>query len=99
MNTAQKSVSVRGNLNDGPIRYTCYPINEFSENKWLIAIASVTFDSTETISTTCSLSCNFVTSRKRSTKGEIEVYEQPLNTFHMKTSAQASRGIFRFCKY
>ena len=72
--------------------------NEFSENKWLIAIASVTFDSTETISTTCSLSCNFVTSRKRSTKGEIEVYEQPLNTFHMKTNAQASRGIFRFCE-
>ena len=99
MNFAEKSVLVSGNLKDGPIRYICYPINEFSQARWLIAVNSVTFDSVESISKTCSISCNFVTGKKRSANGDIEVYQQPLNLFHMKTTATAPRGIFRFCNY
>ena len=98
MNFAEKSVIVTGNLKDGPLSYVCYPSNEFSQNRWLIAINSVTFDSTETLAKTCCVSCNFVTAKKRSANGEIEIYQEPLNIFHLKTSPNATRGIFRFCK-
>ena len=99
MNFAEKSVLVNGNLKDGPITYVCYPINEFSQTKWLIALNSVTFDSVENISKTSSITCNFVTGKKRSERGEVEIYQEPLNVFHIKTSQNASRGIFRFCNY
>ena len=99
MNFAEKSVLVSGNLKDGSIRYVCYPVNEFSQTRWLIAINSVTFDSTENIAKTCAISCNFVTGKKRSANGDIEIYQEPLNMFHLKTTATASRGIFRFCNY
>lgn len=99
MNYADKSINVNGNLNQGPVRYTCYPVNEFSQGKWLISINSVTFDSTQNYSNTCAITCNFVTSKKRSTNGDIQIYEEPLNIFHLKSSQTASRGIFRFCNY
>ena len=93
-----KSVSVNGNLKNGKLVYTCYPINEFSSGKWKLAIEAVDFDSSETISKTCMITSNFVLSRKRSPSGEVNVYQQPLNTFHLKSSATAPRGIFRFGK-
>ena len=99
MNFAEKSVIVNGNLKDGPLTYVCYPINEFSQAKWPIALNSVSFDSGETLSKTCSITCNFVTGKKRSNRGEVEFYQEPLNIFHIKTSATAPRGIFRFCNY
>ena len=99
MNYAEKSVLVTGNLQDGAITYVCYPINEFSQARWLIAVNSVTYDSVENISKTCAISCNFVTSKKRSGNGEIEIYQEPLNVFHLKSTPNASRGIFRFCNY
>lgn len=99
MNYAEKSVLVTGNVKDGAISYICYPINEFSEARWLVAINSVSFDSVENISKTCSISCNFVTTQKRSTNGQIEIQQEPLNVFHLKTTPTASRGIFRFCNY
>ena len=97
MNIAEKSVFVDGNIQNGQITYVCYPINEFSQGKWLIAVNSVTFDSTENISKTCAITCNFVTGQRRTPRGDIEVYEQPLNVFHIKTTPTAARGIFRFC--
>ena len=99
MNFAEKSVCVQGNLKNGAIIYSCYPINEFSQSKWLLAINSVTFDSAENISQTCSIGCNFITTKGRLQNGEIKIYEQPLNVFHLKTTASAKRGIFRFCNY
>ena len=99
MNFAEKSVTVTGNLQDGPLRYICYPTNEFSQRRWLVAINSVIFDSVEPISKTCSVSCNFVTGKKRSAKGEIEIFQEPLNIFHLKTAPNAPRGIFRFCNF
>ena len=99
MNYADKSVCVTGNLKDGPLEYRCYPVDEFNRGTWCVAINSVTFDSVEVISKTCVISCNFSTSQKRSKRGEILIYEQPLNSFHIKTSQAASRGIFRFCHY
>ena len=99
MNYAEKSVLVTGNLKDGAITYVFYPINEFSQARWLIAVNSVTYDSVENISKTCAISCNFVTSKKRSANGEIEIYQEPLNVFHLKSTPNASRGIFRFCNY
>ena len=98
MNFAEKSVAVTGNLQNGPLSYVCYPTNEFSQSRWLVAINSVVFDSVENISKTCSVSCNFVTGKKRSGNGEIEIYQEPLNIFHLKTSPTAPRGVFRFCK-
>ena len=94
----QKSITVMGNLKDGKLIYTCYPINEFSSAKWKLAIQGVVFDSTEAISKTCVITCNFVSNQKRSSSGEVSVYQQPLNAFHLKTSATAPRGIFRFGK-
>ena len=99
MNFSEKSVVIDGNLKEGPLIYTCYPNTEFSEVKWLLAINSVVFDSTTTVSSTCMITCNFVTSKKRNNRGDVIVYEQPLNLFHIKTSPTAPRGIFRFCNY
>ena len=94
---ADKSVCISGNFANGPISYTCYPTNEFSDKQWLLSVQSVSFNSANDLSATCVITCNFVTSQKRSTSGEVEFYEQPLNTFHLKTSRTSSRGIFRFC--
>ena len=99
MNIADRSVCVTGNLQNGPISYTCYPVNEFNNGKYLIAVNSVVFDSTENISLTSMITCNFVTNTERSARGEIEIYQEPLNIFHLKTCATLTRGIFRFCKY
>ena len=95
---ADKSVNVCGNFSKGPIVYTCYPSDEFCRSKWRICVASVTFNSTQPLSSTFSITCNFVTGQKRSAKGEVVFYEQPLNAFHLKTTPTASRGIFRFCE-
>jgi len=97
--SAQKSVCINGNPKSGPIRYICYPSNEFSQGKWELSVGGVVFDSSKTISQTLTISCNFITSKQRTTTGESNVYEQPLNTFHLKTNASAPRGIFRFCEY
>ena len=80
-----KSVSLSGNLKDGKILYTCYPNNEFSQQKWKLAIQAVVFDSSEVISKTCLITCNFVTNKKRSANGDVTIYQQPLNLFHLKT--------------
>ena len=93
-----KSVSVKGNLKNGKLVYTCYPTNEFSSGKWKLAIQSVVFDSAQTIASTCMITSNFSSSQKRSGTGEVTVYQEPLNTFHLKTSPAATRGIFRFGK-
>ena len=93
-----KSIIVKGNLRNGKLVYTCYPINEFGQGKWKLAIQSIVFDSTETISTTCLITSNFVTSKRRAPDGDINSYQQPLNTFHLKTTSTAIRGIFRFGK-
>ena len=92
-----KSVCLTGNLSEGTINYVCCP-NEFSEKKWLLSIASVSYNSSQIISTTSMITCNFVTSKKRDNKGEVLVYEQPLNIFHLKTTAQSPKNLFRFCK-
>jgi len=96
MNVAEKSVCVKGNLKNGSLTYVCYPANEFSGPKWLLAINSVVFDSNEVISATCKISCNFITNKTRRSNGDLVIEEQVLNTFHLKTSASATRGIFRF---
>lgn len=99
MNFAEKSICARGNLKNGPISYNCYPVNEFSQNKWLLSVNSVSFDSAENISQTCAIVCNFVTAKGRLQNGDIKIFQQPLNIFHLKTSQAAQRGIFRFCNY
>ena len=91
-----KSVCVKGNLKDGNLIYTCYPINEFAQGKWKLAIQAVIFDSSEAISKTCVISSNFITSQRRNARGEVQVYWEPLNVFHLKSSPTAPRGIFRF---
>jgi len=96
MNFAEKSIFVKGNTKNGKLSYVCYPINEFSNHKWLIAINAVIFDSSKTLSSTLKISCNFVTGQQRFHSGDIKNLEQPLNSFHIKTSTSASRGIFRF---
>ena len=95
---ADKSVDVSGNFSKGPVVYTCYPSDEFSQSKWRICVSSVTYNSTKVLSSTFFITCNFVTGKKRSAKGEVVFYEQPLNAFHLKTSSTAPRGIFRFCE-
>ena len=93
---AVKSVIVTGNLNERNLVYVCYPVNEFRSSKWKMCVSAVVFDSADTISETCVITSNFVTSSKRSSNGEVLVYRQPLNVFHLKTSPTATRGIFRF---
>ena len=96
---AEKSVCVTGNTSNGPIVYNCYPVDEFSQGKWLLSIGSVSFDSSISNSATCAVTCNFVTGKKRSASGDVKIYGKPLNVFHLKTSSTSPRGIFRFCKY
>lgn len=91
-----KSVCISGNLQNGKITYDCYPPGEFGNCQWKLAVHSVSFASTDPLSTSCVISCNFVTSTKRS-GGEVNVYEQPLNVFHLKTTTSSPRGVIRFC--
>ena len=93
----ERSVTINGNLSDGPITYSCYPPNEL-DKKWRIAIGSVIFDSKDSISATAVISCNFITHKERKPNGDIDICEQPMNIFHLKTNAQAPRGIYQFCK-
>lgn len=95
---ADKSVNISGNFLKGPIVYTCYPSDEFCQSKWRMAVSSVTYNSTQALSSTLSITCNFVTGKRRSPNGEVVFYEQPLNSFHLKSTATAPRGIFRFCE-
>ena len=93
---ADKSICLKGNVQNGPIIYRPYPVNEFTVGNWQIAVSSVSFDSTATLSTTCAVASNFSTSKKRNQKGEINVYQMPLAVFHLKTSSSTPRSVFRF---
>jgi len=93
---ADKSICLKGNLQNGPIIYRPYPVNEFTSGKWLISINSILFESAIELSTTCAVTCNFSTSQKRTKRGEITGYEMPLTVFHLKTTTSARRSIFRF---
>ena len=98
MNIAKKSISCDGNISQGPIIYVCYPSEEFSEGKWILAVNSVSFEAVANFSSTCAITCNFVTCRKRTHNGDIKIVEEPLNIFHLKTTTTLPRSISRFCK-
>jgi len=93
---AHKSVCLKGNLKNGPVIYRTYPVNEFSTGKWSLAVSSITYDSEIAFSTTCAITSNFSTSQKRTSKGEVKIYQMPLAVFHLKTTAATPRSIFRF---
>ena len=98
MNISRKAVFCSGNVSNGQITYECYPNNEFSQGKWILALNSVTFDTALSLSLTCMITCNFVTSKKRTHGGEVKIFEQPLNIFYLKTTSTSPRGVSRFCK-
>ena len=98
MNIAKKSISCDGNISNGPIIYVCYPSDEFSQGKWIVALNSVSYEATENFSLTCAVTCNFVTGRKQTHNGDIKIIEQPLNIFQLKTSTTLPRNTSRFCK-
>ena len=93
---ADKSICLKGNVQNGPIVYRPYPVNEFTAGKWLIAVSSVSFDSAVALSASCAVTSNFSTSQKRTQKGEVQVFQMPLAVFHLKTTATAPRSVFRF---
>jgi len=91
-----KSVLLQGNLaNDDFLLYR--PFNsEFKKPKCFIKVADISYSVLPPldISVLCSLSCNFVTSQKYSSKQELIVYEQPLQSLLLKTG----RNNIRFGK-
>lgn len=93
---ADKSICLKGNLQNGPLRYRPYPVNEFATGNWSLAVSSVSYESSIPLSTTCSITANFTTSQKRTSQGEVKVYEMPLAVFHLKTSSLTPKSIFRF---
>lgn len=93
---ADKSICLKGNLQNGPLRYRPYPVNEFVSGRWNIAVSSISFESSNVLSNTCAITTNFTTSQKRTNKGEVKVYEMPLAVFHLKTTSSAPRSVFRF---
>ena len=99
MNISRKAVFCSGNVSNGQITYECYPNNEFSQGKWILAVNSVTFDTPLPLSSTCMITCNFVTSKKRTAEGDVKIFEQPPNVFFLKTTTTSPRGVSRFCKY
>ena len=99
MNTVvKKSISCEGNISNGSITYVCYPNDEFGQGKWMLAVNSVSYEASDNYSSLCTITCNFVTSRKRTNDGDIKIVEQPLNMFHLKTSTTLPRNVSRFCK-
>ena len=98
MNLAKKSVCCEGNTSNGPIIYVCYPSDEFGQGKWSLAINSVSYEASDNFSSTCAITCNFVTCRKRTHDEDIKIVEQPLNIFQLKTTTTIPRNTSRFCK-
>ena len=80
---AHKTVIVTGNIKDGPLQYTCYPVDEFRKGKWHVAVSAVSFVSKSNINLSCTLTSNFVTNQKRGHNGDIKTYEEPIVTFLM----------------
>jgi hypothetical protein len=93
---ANKSICLKGNIQNGPLCYRPYPVNEFSTGCWSLAVSSISYDSSVVLSNTCAITSNFSASQKRTSKGEIKVYEMPLAVFHLKTTSTTPRSVFRF---
>ena len=81
-----KSIEIRGNVRD-KIRYRLCPSDEFSTGKWYIAVSSVTYEAiapTTNVNQICTLTTNFCINKRFSEQGQVEKYEEPLCSFHLK---------------
>jgi len=82
-----KTVSIKGNLNKQPLRYSLCPPEEFSFGVWGISILSVAYSANQmNVITCCEISSNFVVSERYNAQHGIETYEQPLLSFLLDTS-------------
>ena len=80
-----KSVIISGNLNDSVVYKLC-PITEFSEGVWTLTLLSIGYSyNVANFNSVCSLSCNLITSSKFNSNFEVELYEQPLGMFILKS--------------
>ena len=80
-----KSVVISGNLFDG-ISYKLCPITEFSDGVWNLSLFALGYNcNLRDIDYICSVSCNLITAQKYNLRNEVELYEQPLGIFVLKT--------------
>ena len=56
-------------------KYSLYPIDEFSKGNFYVAVSSISYETTEIVSTTCMITTNFVTGTIRTTNNDIKVVE------------------------
>ena len=85
-----KSVIISGNLNNSVVYKLC-PITEFSEGIWNLTLLSVGYScNVPNFNSVCSLSCNLITSSKFNSNFEVELYEQPLGMFLIKSGPPAT---------
>ena len=87
-----KSVIISGNL-QSKLTYKLCPITEFSEGVWNLSLVSLAyFCNLENIDYICSISCNLITSQKYNTNNQVELYDQPLGIFVLKTGSKTTKS-------
>lgn len=75
-----KCVSISGeSIRD--LRYRLCPNTEFSDGEWQIALSAVCIKAEEELNFFCSVNSNFSVDKRYSKDGEIQIYQQPLNTW------------------
>ena len=91
-----KSIMVQSNLLNSPqLKYKPMP-GEFRDLRWNIAVASVAFESNNTLSFPCFVTCNFVTEKQINDSSVLVDYEQPLCSFFFDTKQNSSKKLVRF---
>jgi hypothetical protein len=92
---AIKSVLIQGKIKEKLV-YKLYPSNEFSEGVWNLCLVSISYstDTNDNVKDIFSISCNVVKNQRFSESNEIEIYDQPLNSFLLDTSLKKNTIYF-----
>ena len=85
MSYVKKCVQIQANWMSEKLCYKLCPSTEFSSGRWQIAISSVCCEEQTTeINNFVNFTTNFSVNEQYSTKGERQLYEQPLAVCYIK---------------
>jgi len=94
-----KSILLSGNLKTKPVEYRLCPNTEFSFGQWQIALCGLFFElKSEDINLNvfCTVSTNASVQDRFSKYGDVETYQQPFITVHLKLNKDTSKTSFNF---
>lgn len=81
---ANKSIVVSGNLKNLKLGYRLCPSTEFSAGLWNVTVSSLCCEARVDIDAFCTITSNFCVSKKYSSNGQVETYQEPFGTFHIQ---------------